>query len=207
MIKLIKRKKNIISYKNWLILICKSLNSFTKFGLKWPDDSRKESRQCIFGILLSLSPFGKWQGTSCELTWFSGSVVMEMKIFFFYLFSLYRYYLPLETGGTLHLKRLESPSSKNAFVPSGFWEDFLKFGQCFFAILLSSFLGKGSFICTNVNIIEPRMLCAKFGSNWPSWSGDEDENVKCLQTGGQTDGRTTDNRRSEKLTWALPLTQ
>ena len=34
------------------------------------------------------------------------------------------------------------------------------------------------------------MLCAKFGLNWPSGSGEEDENVKSLQTDRQTDGRT-----------------
>ena len=49
----------------------------------------------------------------------------------------------------------------------------------------------------------PRMLCAKFGWNWPSGSWEEDENGKSLQTGGQTDRRTTDDRRSEKLTWAF----
>ena len=60
---------------------------------------------------------------------------------------------------------------------------------------------------TNLNLHHPRLLCAKFGWNWPSGSGEEDENVKSLQTDGQTegrtDGRTTDNRRSEKLTWAF----
>ena len=34
------------------------------------------------------------------------------------------------------------------------------------------------------------MLCAKFGRNWLSGSGEEDENVKSLQTDRQTDGRT-----------------
>ena len=34
------------------------------------------------------------------------------------------------------------------------------------------------------------MLCVKFGLNWPSGSGEEDENVKSLQTDGRTDGRT-----------------
>ena len=30
------------------------------------------------------------------------------------------------------------------------------------------------FICTNLNSLYPRMLCAKFDWNWPSGSGDED---------------------------------
>ena len=46
------------------------------------------------------------------------------------VFSLFRYYLPLEKGMALHLFKLES--------------------------------------------IHPRMLCAKFGRNWPSGSGEED---------------------------------
>ena len=36
--------------------------------------------------------------------------------------------------------------------------------------------------------------------NWPSGSGEEDENVKSLQT---NDRQTTDDRWSEKLTWAF----
>ena len=49
------------------------------------------------------------------------------------------------------------------------------------------------------------MLCAKFGSNWSSGSGEEDENVKSLdrQMDRQTDGQTTDDRRSENLTGAF----
>ena len=44
------------------------------------------------------------------------------------------------------------------------------------------------------------MLCAKFGWNWPSGSG-EDENVKSLRQQGRRP-RTTDKLWSEKLTWA-----
>ena len=59
------------------------------------------------------------------------------------------------------------------------------------------------------------MLCAKFGWNWSSGSGEEDENVKSLQTDrqtdrqtdgrtdGQTDRQTPDDSWSEKLTWAF----
>ena len=32
----------------------------------------------------------------------------------------------------------------------------------------------GPFIWTNLNPLHPRMLCAKFGWNWPSGSGEED---------------------------------
>lgn len=47
------------------------------------------------------------------------------------------------------------------------------------------------------------MLCAKFGWNWLSGSGEEVENVKSLQTDGQTDRRTPDKKWWEKLTWAF----
>ena len=49
------------------------------------------------------------------------------------------------------------------------------------------------------------MLCAKFGWNWPSGSGEEDENVKSLQQRQQRQRRTTDKFWSEKLTWAFGL--
>ena len=51
------------------------------------------------------------------------------------------------------------------------------------------------FIWTNLNPIHPRILCAKFGWNWPCGSGEEDENVKSLQTDRQMDGQTDDGRQ------------
>ena len=69
------------------------------------------------------------------------------------------------------------------------------------------------FIWTNLNPLHPRILCDKFGWNWPSGSGEEDENVKSLQTDRrrdrQTDRRTDDGRQvirkgllSFQLRWA-----
>ena len=63
----------------------------------------------------------------------------------------------------------------------------------YFSISLLPPLGKGrgtSF--KNFNFLQVIMLCAKFAGNWPSGSGEEDENVKNLQT----DGRTTDDQKS-----------
>ena len=46
------------------------------------------------------------------------------------------------------------------------------------------------------------MLCAKFGWNWPSDSGEEYENVKSLRLQRQQwERRITDKFWSEKLTW------
>ena len=51
------------------------------------------------------------------------------------------------------------------------------------------------------------MLYAKFGWNWPSGSGEEDETVKSLSQGQQwrrrQRRRTTDKFWSKKLTWAF----
>ena len=68
----------------------------------------------------------------------------------------------------------------------------------FYISLLSSLLKKvWPFIWTHLNPFHPRMFFAKFGWNLPSGSGEENENVKILQTNGQTDGqRTTGDQKS-----------
>ena len=61
------------------------------------------------------------------------------------------------------------------------------------------------FIWRNFNPYLPWMLFAKFGWNWPSGSGEEDENVKSLQTDRQTDdGRQVIRKThlSFQLRWA-----
>ena len=70
-------------------------------------------------------PFSQWMVTE---RWLNGtfqfslnggvsscvdSVVLEKKIFYVNVFSLFRNYLPLEKGEALHLKKLESPSPKD----------------------------------------------------------------------------------------------
>ena len=64
-----------------------------------------------------------------------------------------------------------------------------------------------------LNLFQQRMLCARFGWNWPSGSGAEAETVKNLQT--FIDRRTTDDqKRSRALSsgepkkfWGTPITQ
>ena len=61
-------------------------------------------------------------------------------------------------------------------------------GQCVFTILSLSSIGKGQGpLKKTYNSLQPRMLCAisLVGIAWPSSSGEEDENVKSLQTDGR----------------------
>ena len=69
-------------------------------------------------------------------------------------------------------------------------------------VIFSPWKRAGFFIWINFNPLHPRMLCAKFGWNWPSGSGEEDDNVKSLRQRQQR-RQTTDKFWSEKLTWAL----
>ena len=96
------------------------------------------------------------------------------------------------------------PFTQGCFVPSlveigpvVLEKKIFKFHQCIFAIcvIISPWKRAGPFIWTNLNPLHLRMLCAKFGWNWFSGSGEEDENVKSLQTDGRTD-RQTDRRRT-----------
>ena len=66
--------------------------------------------------------------------------------------------------------------------PSGSGEkDFFNFVNVFLLfVIISPWKRVGPFMWTNLNPIYPRMQCAKFGWNWPSGSGEEDENVKSL---------------------------
>ena len=59
-------------------------------------------------------------------------------------------------------------------------EDFFDFVNVFFVFrnYLPLEQGRALHLKKNLNPLYPRMLCAKFGWNWPSGSGEEDENVK-----------------------------
>ena len=128
------------------------------------------------------------------------------------VFSLFHYYLPLEKGAALHLKKLESHSPKDTLcqVWLNLAQWFLR-RKCFlissmyfhYFVIISPLKMAAPFIWTNLNLLHQRMLCAKFGWNWPSGTGEEDENGKRLEKDGRTDRQTTDDRWSEKLTWAF----
>ena len=75
------------------------------------------------------------------------------------VFSLFRYFLPLEKGVVLHLNKLEFPSPKDVFVPSlveiglvVLKKKTYRVRQCIFAILFLSPLGKG--VALHLNKLE-----------------------------------------------------
>ena len=64
------------------------------------------------------------------------------------------------------------PFTQECFVPNGSGEDFKisSMYYCYF-IIISPWKRVGSFVWTNLNSLNPRMHCVKFGWNWPSGSG------------------------------------
>ena len=44
----------------------------------------------------------------------------------------------------------------------------------YYLVIISPWKREGPFIWTKLNPLHPRLLCAKFGWNWPSGSGEED---------------------------------
>ena len=114
-----------------------------------------------------------------------------------------------ETGCTFFLC-LESMNPQRPFcvwlklAPGSGEKDFKIFSiEIHYFAFISPWRKTWPVIWTNLNPLHPRMLCAKFGWNWPGGSGEEVENVKSLQTDKRTDRQMTVNRRSEKLIWAF----
>ena len=130
-------------------------------------------RQLIFAIYL-LSPLGKEHGPSFEQIW----VPFTERCFELSL---------VEIGSSVVLQ-------KNFLIVSMYFHYF---------VIISPWKKAGPFIWTNLNPLHPGILCAKFGWNWPTGSG-EDENVKSLwQWRRRQRRRPTDKFWSEKLTWAF----
>ena len=125
------------------------------------------------------------------------------------VFSLFRNYLILEKGVALHLNKLEFPTFKNTLC-----QICLKLAQWFLRKRLLNFvnvfslfrhyipLEKGVALRLNKSPSHKDVLCQVelklaqwfFGRRWK---------CKKKNTDKRTDRRTTDNRRSEKLTWAF----
>ena len=108
-------------------------------------------------------------------------VALEKKIFNSVncsVFLLFGNVLPLEKGGPFIWTNLNTLYPRMHCAKfgwnwlSGSGEDFFNFFNVFlpFGNYLPLERG-GGFIWTNLNPHHPRMLCAKFGWNWPSGSG------------------------------------
>ena len=104
----------------------------------------------------------------------------------FFILSMYFHYFiiisPWKKAGPFILNKLESPALKDALCQ--FW---LKLAQWFCRRRFLNFINEFSlfqnylswkrarpFIWRNLNPLYSRMLCAKFGWNWSSGSGEED---------------------------------
>ena len=148
---------------------------------------------------------------------FPGCLVSEKKIFkeILYIFlcktSTPQCGLTLPPGvmifTTLNLHYLRMlPHKFQLSWLSGSWEeDFWKFLEIFhYFLIISPFKRVWPLIFTTLNPLCLRMICAKFGWNWPSSSWEDVENVN-----GQTDGQTDDRQNviriahlSFQLRWA-----
>ena len=116
--------------------------------------------------------------------WFKLAHWFWRRIFFNFVnvFLLFCYYIHLEKARTLHLYKLESPSSKDAScqvslkLVQWFWRSrFLKFVNVFSQFCNYLPLEKrGPFIWNNLNPLYSKKNCAKFGWDWPGVSGKED---------------------------------
>ena len=157
------------------------------------------------------SHFGEGRGPSIEHSWIPltqwciapslfriGQLVLE-NIFKFcqcmcnVINLLFDYNLPLKRTCLLHLNKDESPTPKNVLchvwlkLAQCFWREFLDFFNVFFgfSITISFWERAWTFIWTNLDSLYPRMLCVKFGWNWPGGSGEDVKSVKRLQTDGR----------------------
>ena len=98
------------------------------------------------------------------------------------VFSLFRNYLPLEKGGPFICSNLNPLQPRMLCAKSGWnWlsgsgEEVFLISSMYFHYFQIIFPWKraGPFIWIKLNPLHPRMLCAKFGWNWPSGSGEED---------------------------------
>ena len=86
--------------------------------------------------------------------------------------SLFHSYLHVEMGVTLHLSNLNPLHPKKLVEISPGEEEFKNSSMYFrYFVIISPWKRVGTFIWRNLNPYHPRMLCVKFGWNWPGSSG------------------------------------
>jgi hypothetical protein len=128
-------------------------------------------------------------------------------------------YIPFEEDLTLYLNNLNFPLPKDDFyhfwlkLAFWFWRRFFFFFRIFSVFLLFCYylpLVKGVNIhLDNLNSPLPKNDLSQVSSKLAQWFWRRSRKCKSLQMDGRYDGRrdrrTTDNKQSEKLTWAFSL--
>ena len=138
---------------------------------------------------------------------------------FFFISSMYfRYlcnYLPLEKDGALNLKKTWIPFTQECFVPSlveigpvVLEKKIFKFRQCIFAIcvIISPWKRAGALHLNKLESPSPKDALCQVWLKLAQWFRTRRWKSKRFtdrRTDGRTDSQTTDNRWSEKLTWAF----
>ena len=95
---------------------------------------------------------------------------------YFNIILLFRNYLPSEQDVALHLNKLKSPQPKKALcqiwlkLARWFWRWFFSIFTIILFISLYFFPWDLPLVWTNLNPLYLRIICAKFGWNWPSGS-------------------------------------
>ena len=125
---------------------------------------------------------------------------------------LFRNYLPLEKGGSLHFKKLKSLSTKDAMCQVGwnwlwrrwFWRrGFFNLINLFLLFRNYLPLEKGrAFHLNKPESPSPKDALCQVWLKLAQWFWRRRWKYEKF-TDRQTDGRTTDDRWSEKLTWAF----
>ena len=116
-----------------------------------------------------------------------GKMVLKKIFTYFQQFFTISLSSPLEEGSGPSFKQTLIPLPKNALyqvwlkLAKWFWRRFLNIFNIILLLCYYLPLEKGVALHLNKLKLYPRTLCDKFGWNWPSGSGEEDENVKSLQ--------------------------
>ena len=133
------------------------------------------------------------------------------------IFSLFRNYLPLEKGGPLHLNKLETPSPKDALcqvwlkLAQWLWRRRFLISSKYFRYFRNYLpLEKGGSLYLNkLESLSPKDALCQFWLKLAQWFWTRRWKCEKFTDGRRTTGdqksslRTTDDRWSEKLTWAF----
>ena len=206
-IKLIKRRKNNIIYfmRIYCFFIWRILNPphpsmlCAKIGWNWLSGSGEEDfliSSVYFHYFIIISPWKRagpfiWTNLNplhlrmlCAKfgwNWPNGSgeedfLILSMYFHYFIIISPWKRAGPFtwKKFNPLHLRMLCAKFGWNWLSGSG-EENFLILSMYFhYFVIISPWKRAGPFNWTNMTPLHPGILCAKFGWNWPSGSGEED---------------------------------